>query len=340
MVFKETAKRKKQFFTNLIILVVLCCSSVQAAEAAAEVRPATQAEHFAIVNGETITLNEFQSAIRAGIRKRFYHGKVPPEELAAFKQEVSQTLIDRVLLLSEAKRQKIVADAEFVEKQLELYEKRYENQTFWKEHRTQMLAGLKASLEEESMLTKLEEKTKNVGLPSNEDANQFYLNNKALFTTPKRMRVSLIMLKVSPSSPGEVWEAAMQEAGQVIGRLKNGADFAQLARIHSGDDSASKGGDMGFIHEGMLAAPAQNALNDLNEGEISAPVMLLQGIAILRLDERQEAILNPFEQVAERAAKLLQRQSAENSWSQLLEELRNSASIKINDAALAVGNKV
>ena len=339
MVFKATAKRK-QVITNLFILIVLCCSSVQAAEAAAEVRTTVQAEHFAIVNGETITLNEFQSAIRAGIRKRFYHGKVPPEELAAFKQEVSQTLIDRVLLLSEAKRQKIVADAEFVDKQLELYERRYENQAFWKEHRTQMLAGLKASLEEESMLAKLEEKTKNVGLPSSEDANQFYLDSKELFTTPKRMRVSLIMLKVSPSSTGGVWEAAMQEADQIIERLKNGANFAQLARIHSGDDSASKGGDMGFIHEGMLAAPAQNALNDLNEGEISAPIMLLQGIAILRLDERQQATLNPFEQVAERAAKLLQRQTAENSWSQLLEKLRNSASIKINAAALKVGNEV
>ena len=339
MVFKSKAKRK-QVFINFIVLIIFCCSSVYAAEAATSEQAVTQVEHFAIVNGETITLNEFQSAISAGIRKRFYHGKVPPEELAAFKQEVSQTLIDRVLLVNEAKRQKIIPDAEFVETQLELYEKRYEKQSFWKEHREQMLAGLRASLEEESLLAKLERKTKTVETPSQEDANQFYLNNAALFTTPKRMRVSLIMLKVSPSSPGDVWEAAAQEADQIIGRLKKGADFAQLARIHSGDNSAAKGGDMGFIHEGMLAAPAQKALNELNEGEISPPIMLLQGIAILRLDEQQEAALNSFEQVAERAAKLLQRQTAEDSWSQLLEELRNSASIKINGAALEVGNQV
>jgi len=332
--------RHKHFLINFLATMLLCCSTVQAAEAATEVTPATSKNHFAIVNGETITLNDFQSAVRAGIRKRFYHGKVPQEELDAFKEEVSQTLIDRVLLIAEAKKQNIQPDPKFVQEQLALYEKRYEKQPFWNEHKEQILGGLKASLEEESLLNGLEKKTRSIELPSQAAANQYYLDNQALFTTPKRMRVSLILLKVAPSSPGDVWAAAAQEADQIIERLKKGADFSQLARIHSGDQTASKGGDMGFIHEGMLAKPAQKALNNIEEGEISEAIMLLQGIAILRLDERQEPKLNDFEGVAERAAKLLQRQLSEQSWDSLIEKLRSSASIDINRAAFESGNKV
>ncbi len=338
MFFKLNATHK-QSLINIVALALLCGSTVQAAEAASEVQQATKAKYFAIVNGETITLNEFQSAVRAGIRKRFYHGKVPPEELAAFKKEVSQTLIDRVLLVKEAKRQKIVPDAKFVNEQLGLYEKRYEKQAFWKNHKDQMLTGLKVSLEEESLLIELEKKTKSIDMPSQDAANKYYLSHQSLFTTPKKMRVSLILLKVAPSSPADVWEAAKQEAEQVIERLKKGTDFSQLARIHSGDNSASKGGDMGFIHEGMLAPPAQKALNEMSEGEISSAIMLLQGIAILRLEERQESTLNPFDMVAERAAKLLQRQTAKDSWSGLIEKLRQNASVDVNTAAFESDDK-
>jgi len=339
MFFKFNVTRK-QLLMNIVVSALIYGSTVHAAEATPEIGQATEVKHFAIVNGETITLNEFQSAVRAGIRKRFYHGKVPPEELVAFKKEVSQTLIDRVLLVKEATRQKIVPDEKFVNEQLGLYEKRYENQAFWKNHKDQMLAGLKVSLEEESLLSELEKKTKSIELPSQDAAQQYYLNNQSLFTTPKKMRVSLILLKVAPSSPADVWEAATKEAEQVIERLKKGADFSQLARIHSGDDSASKGGDMGFMHEGMLAPPAQKALNEMNEGEVSDAIMLLQGIAILRLEERQESTLNPFDKVAERAAKLLQRQTAENSWSGLIEKLRQNATVEVNTAAFESDNKV
>jgi len=338
MFFKLNVARKQSLIATAVF-VLFCASTVQAADTTSE-PPAKNAKYFAIVNGETIALDEFQAAVRAGVRKRFYHGKVPPEELAAFKKEVSQTLIDRVLLVNEAKRQKIVPDEKFVNEQLGLYEKRYENESFWKNHKVQMLAGLKISLEEESLLIELEEKTKLIDLPSRDAANQYYLSHQSLFTTPKKMRVSLILLKVAPSSAADVWEAAANEAEQIIERIKKGADFSQLAKIHSGDDSAAKGGDMGFIHEGMLAPPAQKALNDLAEGDVSAAIMLLQGIAILRLEERQEATLNPFDKVAERAAKLLQRQAALDSWSGLIEKLRENASVEVNAAAFESDNNV
>lgn len=318
---------------NLVVAILLY---VATAVVAAEAKPGQpESVHFAIVDGQIISLKEFQAAYQAGVRKRFYHGKIPPEQLAAFKNEVSQTLIDRVLLLKEAKRLNIQPDQKLITSQIEQYEKRYADQDFWKQHKSQVVDGLKQALEEESLLKNLESQIKDSPLPSVSDAKAFYDANPDLFTTPEKMRVSLIMLKVAPSSPGSVWEAAKQEADQLIERLNNGADFAELARIHSGDSSAAKGGDMGFVHKGMLAKPAQAALDKLKAKEISPAVMLLQGIAIFRLEERAKAELNAFEEVQERSQKLLQRERSKNAWTDLIEQLRSKATIEINTAALA-----
>ena len=296
-------------------------------------------EEFARVDGELITLKEFQSAFQAGIRKRFYHGKIPEEQLLAFRKEVSQTLIDRVLLVQEAKRQNLQANKSAIDKQLAAYEKRYEKRPFWQQHKKEMLNGLKLALEEENILQQLEQNTKAVALPDDEAAKRFYENNKDLFTTPEKLRLSVILLKVSPASPASVWEAANEEAVQLIEHLKKGADFSELARIHSGDETASKGGDMGFIHKGMLAKPAQVALDKLKPGEISEPVMLLRGVGIFQLHEKLAPSLNPYDQVAERAKKLLQRKNSELAWSDLLEQLRSQAKITINTAALTTIKK-
>jgi len=301
---------------------------------------APHAMYFAKVNGKEISIKEFQSAFRAGVNKRFYHGKIPEAELQAFKQEVSQTLIDRVLLLADAKRKNIRADKKVVDEKLAAYEKRYADKPFWKDNKANVLPGLTAALEEQNILSEFENTTKNVPLPSRELANVYYQNNKALFTTPEKLRVSLILLKVAPSSPATVWDAAREEAIDIIERINKGAEFSQLARIHSGDASAAQGGDMGFIHKGMLAKPAQLAIDKMADGEISDPIMLLRGVAVIRLEEKQEAKLNDFENVVERAQKLLQRDNANRAWADLLETLRANAEIDINKIALGIDPKI
>lgn len=328
----------KGLFTISVLLLNFAVVNAADAKPSAVEHPTAQSV-FAEVNGEEISIQEFQSAFQAGMRKRFYHGKIPKEELQAFRKEVTQKLIDRVLLVEEARRLNIKVDDKKIAKQLAEYEKRYSGKTFWKENKEQVLPGLKKALEGENLISVFMKQTKDVALPTEEQAEVFYQKNPALFTTPEKMRVSLILLKVSPASPAGVWEAAKQEADDILKRLNKGADFAELARIHSGDPSAIKGGDMGFVHQGMLAEPAEKALDKLTVGQVSEAVMSLRGIAIFRLDEKQEATLNGFENVTERARKLLQRENSQTAWAELLEKLRANAKITINSAVLAVNNK-
>ena len=89
---------------------------------------------------------------------------------------------------------------------------------------------------------------------------------------------------------------------------------------------------MGLLHQGMLAEPAERVLAALAPGELSEPVMLLQGVAVLRLDSRQPAKLNAFARVETRARQLLMREKGEQAWKALIQQLRSQTEVVFNQA--------
>ena len=185
---------------------------------------------------------------------------------------------------------------------------------------------------DDSLASKLEEQAKVVAEPSSSELKAYYDAHLDLFTTPEQVRVSMILLRVDPSSPGSVWEQANTEAASILDRLNKGADFGELARIHSSDPSAQNGGDMGYIHVGMLGENAQKVLDIMEKGETSSPVVLLEGVAIFRLDDRKKPQLNALEGVKERAIQLLKREKSEQQWQALMTKLHKETKIVVNDA--------
>jgi peptidyl-prolyl cis-trans isomerase SurA len=102
------------------------------------------------------------------------------------------------------------------------------------------------------------------------------------------IRIAHIM--VTPESP-EDSTRAWEEILAVHDSLAMGADFAELARIHSDDrSSATAGGDLGFVTiDGRLLPTIKDVAFSLQEiGEVSAPVLTNFGIHLVKLLERKE----------------------------------------------------
>jgi parvulin-like peptidyl-prolyl isomerase len=286
---------------------------------------------FARVAGETISRAEYETAVNVAVRQHFYHGRVDDGRLGALRHQVAGELIDRVLLRQEAVRRGIKVDAAAVEKEAAHEAGRYRLESLPQERRRHMDEMLRRQAQERLLLQALEQKVKALPELSEADARTYYSAHLDKFTTPPQLRLALILLKVEPSAPVESWKAAQQEAQRLQRKLAAGADFAGLAQLHSGDASAERGGDLGFVHQGMLAAEAQQAVDALKVGEVTSPVTLLQGVALFKLLERQSEIVNPFERVNVRAKGLLQRERSEQAWGGLLQALRNKAQVEIFD---------
>jgi parvulin-like peptidyl-prolyl isomerase len=166
--------------------------------------------------------------------------------------------------------------------------------------------------------------------PSERQVEAYYEQHRDKFTEPEQVHVSVIMLKVEPSSPQAQWNGALDEGMAIARRLRAGADFAALAHLHSGDRSADKGGDMGYLHRGMLPEPAQAAVDKLAKGRCHRCRRFARGVAVFRLED-QAGRLNPLSAVRQRAADLLQRDQSEQAWSDLLARLRRETPVRVDE---------
>ena len=327
-----------------VFLLGAACSTVFAIQAgAASPPPAGSPAHaasaaaaasapFAKIGDTVITHQEFETAFAQAARGKFYHGKPPENAVATLQREVGQSMVDEILLAKEAKRRKIQPDQASINKVLDGYEKQYANSAQWKANRARLLPGLKDKLERDSLLEQLGKQVKNVGRPTPRQLEQYWETHKDKFTSPEQVHLGMILLKVDPSSPQAKWDGARDEGAAIVKRLRAGADFKELAKLHSGDSSAEKGGDLGYVHRGMLPEPAQVAVDKLKPRELSDAVVLLEGVAVFRLEERKAPKLNPLDAVRERASDLWARDQGEEAWTTLLAKLRRETPVKLDDS--------
>ena len=284
---------------------------------------------FARVNGKPISQREFDTRFYNIIRQRFYHGMPPGEQADAVRKEVSDLLIDFELLVEEAGKRGIKPDEEKIEKAAASADARYSSNPEWQKHREEMLPKIKEQVARQSLYDQLEKQIKAVPKLTADEARAFYDNNRDLFTEPVQLNMSIIVQRVDPSAPKEEWTKAREEIRKLISRIKEGADFAELARQYSTDKSASNGGNLGYVHAGMLNEFLQSEINTYQVGAMTEPTTILEGVAVYRLDERVPSKLREFADVEQRAMDLLERERIEQSWKGAINSLRSAAKIEI-----------
>ncbi|AYH42060.1 peptidylprolyl isomerase [Azoarcus sp. DN11] len=287
--------------------------------------------YVAVVNGKVISSAEFDTATREAIRQKFYHGTPPEGELEQVVRDVANSMIDRILLVEEMKRRDMKPNTKAVDEQLAGYEKRYASSARWQQERAQILPPLRQRLEEDDMLATLEATTRNVPQPTQDKVLAYYKKHPEKFTEPEKMRISLLLLRVDPSAPTSAWDAAETEAGALRLKLnESGADFAQLARERSNHESAANGGDLGYMHRGMLPEGIQGQIDGMKPGDLSPPTRVLQGVALFRYEALQPPKHHDFESVKPRATDLLMRDLGDEAWRNLKDQLRKKAKLEMN----------
>lgn len=309
--------------------------SAAASEAAKQAAPAQSTPEqsiFARVGDAVITHAEYDNALVSAARSKFYHGRAPEKDVAALQRSVADDLVTRVLLLREARRRGMAADQSEIRKALDGYEQRYGNSEHWKKNKDNILPGLTARLEEDNLLAQLEKRTRAVPDPESDAVKAYYEANADKFTEPERVRVSVILIPVDPASMVETWDKAAEEISGILKRIREGADFGDMARAHSKVPSAAQGGDMGYLHKGMLPGPVQELLATMKPGDLSEPLRLLEGVGLLRLVDRIEPKLHELARVEQRARELLKRDNANAAWTNLIAELKKATPAQIDES--------
>ena len=100
--------------------------------------------------------------------------------------------------------------------------------------------------------------------------------------------------------------------------LTGQASFEALAREHSQDGSAAQGGDLGWAAPGRYVPEFEQAVQTLQPGEVSPPVVSRFGVHLIQLVERREVPLTPREQreLARDAVREKKLEDAYTTWAQ------------------------
>ncbi|MFZ5885816.1 MAG: peptidylprolyl isomerase [Chloroflexota bacterium] len=102
-----------------------------------------------------------------------------------------------------------------------------------------------------------------------------------------------------PTSEEQVWARHIlvdteSEAVAIVQLLKNGSDFARLAKEFSKDTgSGAQGGDLGWFGRGVMVPEFENAAFSQPIGEIGEPVKTQFGYHIIQVLDRRELPLTP-----------------------------------------------
>ncbi len=159
---------------------------------------------------------------------------------------------------------------------------------------------------------------------------------------PTRRKMSLIDVRVLEYLPKgvnnptrEEYDAARAEARSVIRavelELRNGADFAELARRHSHGLHAAEGGSWGSVEKGSVRErfePAVDALFKLGEGEVSGVIETTDGLFLVRCDELQPAVEPEFQDIQPEIKEQHFRALYNRLIAELVQDLRRKARIE------------
>jgi len=119
-----------------------------------------------------------------------------------------------------------------------------------------------------------------------EDLERHYRRTLDLYEVKEQVKASHILIRVPEDASDEVRKQKREHAETLLKQVKNGKDFAELARSMSDDPgSAAKGGDLGYFERGMMVPPFEAAAFSMQPGEISGLVETDFGFHIIKVEE-------------------------------------------------------
>ncbi|HHW43057.1 MAG TPA: hypothetical protein GXX25_04485 [Desulfotomaculum sp.] len=294
----------------------------------------------ATVNGTQITRGQLDEQVDAAKKMLEQRGvdfssKEGEQMLGMLRQQALEDLINQELLLQEAARQGLKPTPQKVAEEIKSLRSQYglDDEGKFK----QFLAAnglseprLNDMMEKNLAIRALQEKVlAGVKPATGEQARQYYDQHKDQYTEPVRWQVRHILITLPPGEDVQKSQVeAKAEALSILNRLKEGADFAALAREKSKDTGTKDKGGLFTFAPGEVVPEFEQAVKNLKPGEITPePVKTTYGYHIIKLEKIIPENVQPFEQVEKEIINKLTEQAQQKKMQEYLDGLRQQAKI-------------
>lgn len=289
----------------------------------------------AIVEDKVITVDDVRREIApliAQLQREARNEREFNEKLEQLQDDVIQSLIDRVLIVKEFRKdeKKHIPDS-FIDNRLaDILSEQFDNDRSkflaYLHSRGTTLREYRREVEEDIIYQYMrQEQRKSQSIVSPVRIETFYNENKDRFYQEDGVHLRLIQFS---RANGETDDDLRAKANLVMARLKAGEKFEDLAREYSQDSRRAKGGDWGWQKRSDLKPEFSEPLFSLKKGEVSDPIILPEGCFILYAEDRKYAGIQPIDEVRDEIERVLVQQMSRNSQEHWLERLRRNGYVK------------
>jgi peptidyl-prolyl cis-trans isomerase C len=167
-------------------------------------------------------------------------------------------------------------------------------------------------------------------------AQAFYKDHPEVFKSPEMIRARHILIKVEQGATEEDKKKRKAKTEEVLEKLKKGEDFAKLASEVSDDlGTKAKGGDLDFFAKGSMIPAFEEAAFALKPGELSNMVETEYGYHIIKLEEKKESVLEPYETIKEKVKDMALQEMRKAAVTEFVEKSLKNAKVEINPGLIS-----
>jgi peptidyl-prolyl cis-trans isomerase SurA len=290
----------------------------------------------AIAEEKVITVDDIRREVAPFVDRIRQDSKSQEEfyqKLQRAQEDALQDLVDRVLIVKEFyKDEKRRVPANFIDQQVsEIIATDFEGD------RSKFLAYLRSrGISQKDHRKEVEERMiydymrgqqrKSASTISPVKIETFYNENRERFFQEDSAHLRLIQVTRAADEADDSLKVRCEE---IMGQLRSGASFADVARIYSQDSRKGKGGDWGWQRKSDLRKEFSDVLFALDKGKFSEPILVTEGAFILFVEDRKHAGILPISEVRDYIERTLRDQALRQAQEKWLEKLRRNGYVRM-----------
>ncbi len=282
--------------------------------------------YVAAVDGKKISLAEFSDRMEKKLALMENASSLKAKQVESLRGDILNELIDERVMLNRADKLGLTVNDGELKNGIEEIRKDYSENEF-----DQLFAGRKndyrlwkEELRKRLVLEKLIQQEVNARVTvTDEEVSSYYRSHSKEGLSKERVHLSQIVLP------------DREKAEAVLQRLKNGEDFAAVAREVSTGPEAEKGGDMGVFSRGVLPETFDRVVFSVPPGRISRVVETPYGFHIFKVLEKERGGESVSAREREKVRVKLRREKEEQAYGKWLDQLRQAAVVKVNESVLS-----
>lgn len=163
------------------------------------------------------------------------------------------------------------------------------------------------------------------------EMKKYYEEHKKEWLLPERIQLRVIRLPFADYGT----DGAVAKGKELFDQLKSGAQFADLAKQHSKDSSAPKGGLWDVREPETYGEQVRSIITNLEEGAICEPKVIMNSVMIIKIEKRIPAGPKPFSEVRLEIKQILEQESVQRKQDRWINELYKAATIRYLDPNIA-----